>query len=55
MNNIISIFRNQFQTGVTTRTPDDVITPLDILTYDKKRDDKWLSNYNADVKFQSYI
>jgi hypothetical protein len=55
MNNIISIFRNQFIPGVTTRTPDDVITPLDILTYDKNRDDKWLSNYNADVKFQSYI
>jgi len=52
---ITSIFRDQLRQDITTKTPDDVITPLDILTEDKKRDSKWLSKYSADVKFQSFI
>ena len=55
MNTITSIFRDQLRHDITTKTPDDVITPLDILTEDKKRDSKWLSKYSADVKFQSFI
>jgi len=55
MNTITSIFRDQLRHDIITKTPDDVITPLDILTEDKKRDSKWLSKYSADVKFQSFI
>jgi hypothetical protein len=42
---------NLLQETITTRSPDDIITPLDILAADKKRDGDWLNNYNAEVFF----